>query len=90
MDTNPDPNRQALDAIPIRIRQNDADPTGSGSTTMVSTYFTLYLYETMYNCLTVLFPGCHENQWILDEHGTSNIKLTNIIISKLAQPKNVY
>ncbi len=34
-DTDPDPDRQALDANPdLGILQNDADPTGSGSTTL--------------------------------------------------------
>jgi hypothetical protein len=35
IDTDPDPDRQALDANPdLGIRQHNADPTGSGSTTL--------------------------------------------------------
>ncbi len=34
-DANPD--RQALDVDPDPIRENDADPTGSGSTTLPKT-----------------------------------------------------
>ena len=37
MDTNPDPDRHPGMPISIRIRQNDADPTGSRSTTLTGT-----------------------------------------------------
>jgi hypothetical protein len=35
IETGPDPDRHALDADPFTDRQNDADPIGSGSTTLV-------------------------------------------------------
>jgi hypothetical protein len=50
--------------IPIRIQQNDADPNGSGSATMICTG-TLLLIENRSSCLVVLTPL--RNRWVFDK-----------------------
>jgi hypothetical protein len=51
VEMDPDPDGQALDADPLRIWQNFADPTGSGSTTLLQTRKSLYFLAFPLLCL---------------------------------------
>jgi hypothetical protein len=68
MDKDPDPNRHTLDANPDSAKLCRSDRIWVHNTGIC---FTVYLYESIYDSFSVIFPGCYENRWILDEQGTS-------------------